>query len=258
MSCQELLPLFSLPSSLSLMACSIPPRVLGDPCHAAPDSQDVQNCNNCQPFFDRDIDSATTFGYLTRQDLDHTKNLVLDLLCWGVSPECLAEAGVSAGVLCVQPLLSPTARVILVFGRGLRYNFSIVSSKVHRLSNSELLLIEGISQEGLGNWSRSQNIGTRTNEDVEEHYNSVYVDSRDCPLPRMDVEFNIDPVEFQASKRRRMSTTSLPPPPKVSPTSAPGVHEIATFLPGMLEFEHELDNEAEDLVKDLEFGICHA
>ena len=29
-----------------------------------------------------------------------------------------------------------------------------------------------------------------------------------------------------------------------------------TFLPGRLEFEHELDNEAEDLVKDLEFGVC--
>ena len=45
------------------------------------------------------------------------------------------------------------------------------------------------------------------------------------------------------------------PNPKVPPTSAPAVHEIATFLPGRLEFEHELDNEAEDLVKDLEFGI---
>ena len=49
---------------------------------------------------------------------------------------------------------------------------------------------------------------------------------------------------------------TAPPPPKVAPTSAPGVHEIATFLPGRLEFEHELDNEAEDLVKDLEFGVC--
>ncbi|KAG1882284.1 uncharacterized protein F5891DRAFT_1285550 [Suillus fuscotomentosus] len=89
---------------------------------------------------------------------------------------------------------------------------------------------------------------------------SVYVDFCDWPLLRMDVEFNIDPDEFQARKRRRMSTmtTSLPPPPKVAPTSAPGVHKIATFLPGRLEFEHELDNEAEDLVKDLEFGICHA
>ena len=76
----------------------------------------------------------------------------------------------------------------------------------------------------------------------------------------MDLTFNIDPEEFQARKRRRISTmtTSAPPPPKVAPTSAPGVHEIATFLPGRLEFEHELDNEAEDLVKDLEFGICHA
>jgi transcriptional adapter 2-alpha len=47
-----------------------------------------------------------------------------------------------------------------------------------------------------------------------------------------------------------------PPAQKVAPTSAPALHEVATFLPGRLEFEHELDNEAEDLVKDLEFGIC--
>ena len=34
----------------------------------------------------------------------------------------------------------------------------------------------------------------------------------------------------------------------------PGNHEITGFLPGRLEFEHEVDNEAEDLVKSLEFG----
>ena len=74
----------------------------------------------------------------------------------------------------------------------------------------------------------------------------------------MDLNFEIDPEEFQDRKRRRISTmnTNPPPGPKVAPTSAPGVHEIATFLPGRLEFEHELDNEAEDLIKDLEFGIC--
>ncbi|KAG1850835.1 hypothetical protein DFJ58DRAFT_793276 [Suillus subalutaceus] len=38
-------------------------------------------------------------GPMTLQDLDHTKNLVLDLLGWGVSPEYLVEAGVSAGVI---------------------------------------------------------------------------------------------------------------------------------------------------------------
>ena len=74
----------------------------------------------------------------------------------------------------------------------------------------------------------------------------------------MDHEFDIDPAEFQERKRRRISTmtTSAPPPHKVAPVSAPGNHEVAGFLPGRLEFEHELDNEAEDIVKDLEFGIC--
>lgn len=76
-------------------------------------------------------------------------------------------------------------------------------------------------------------------------------------LQRMDLTFDIDPSEFQERKRRRISSMkTVPPLPRVPPTSAPGVHEIATFLPGRLEFEHELDNEAEDLVKDLEFGIC--
>lgn len=74
----------------------------------------------------------------------------------------------------------------------------------------------------------------------------------------MDRRFDIDPEEFQERKRRRISEMNAmaPPPPKVAPTSAPGIHEIATFLPGRLEFEHELDNDAEDLVKDLEFGVC--
>lgn len=73
----------------------------------------------------------------------------------------------------------------------------------------------------------------------------------------MDLHFDIGPEEFQERKRRRIAkmNSEVPPPPKAAPTSAPGVHEIATFLPGRLEFEHELDNEAEDLVKDLEFGI---
>lgn len=73
----------------------------------------------------------------------------------------------------------------------------------------------------------------------------------------MDLEFDIDPEIFHERKRRRISEMNNrePPPFKTAPTSQPGVHEIATFLPGRLEFEHEIDNEAEDLVKDLEFGV---
>ncbi|ETW81107.1 hypothetical protein HETIRDRAFT_319747 [Heterobasidion irregulare TC 32-1] len=125
-------------------------------------------------------------------------------------------------------------------------------------ADEELLLIEGISLKGLGNWKAiAEHVGTRTQEEVEEHYNVVYINSRDWPLPRMDIEFNVDPSEFQERKRRRISSMATAPPPhRVAPTSAPSIHEIATFLPGRLEFEHETDNDAEDLVKDLEFGIC--
>ncbi|KAJ7602475.1 hypothetical protein FB45DRAFT_233401 [Roridomyces roridus] len=126
-------------------------------------------------------------------------------------------------------------------------------------ADEELLLIKGIASQGLGNWKKiAEHVGTQTKEEVEKHYNDVYVDSPEWPLPRMDLEFEIAPEEFQERKRRRIAAmNALPlPPPKVAPTSAPGIHEVATFLPGRLEFEHELDNEAEDLVKDLEFGVC--
>jgi transcriptional adapter 2-alpha len=74
----------------------------------------------------------------------------------------------------------------------------------------------------------------------------------------MDLKFDIDPGEFHERKRRRIATMNAagPPPPKVAPVSVPGIHEVTTFLPGRLEFEHELDNDAEDLAKDLEIGVC--
>lgn len=73
---------------------------------------------------------------------------------------------------------------------------------------------------------------------------------------RMDLSFEVDPSHFHERKRRRIQSMNVVAPvPKPAPTSAPGVHEISTFLPGRLEFEHELDNEAEDLVKDMEFGV---
>lgn len=72
----------------------------------------------------------------------------------------------------------------------------------------------------------------------------------------MDLEFDIDPMAFQERKRRRIALIdTAPPPPKVAPVSLPAVHEIASYLPGRVEFEHELENEAEDIVKDMEFGI---
>ncbi|KAF7310540.1 Transcriptional adapter 2 [Mycena chlorophos] len=125
-------------------------------------------------------------------------------------------------------------------------------------ADEELLLLKGIQSQGLGNWKKiAEHVGTQSKEEVEKHYNSVYVDSPDWPMPKMDLKFDIAPEEFQERKRRRITELNAMPiePPKPAPTSAPAVHEIATFLPGRLEFEHELDNEAEEIVKDLEFGV---
>ncbi|VDC07606.1 unnamed protein product [Peniophora sp. CBMAI 1063] len=124
-------------------------------------------------------------------------------------------------------------------------------------ADEELLLVDGISQNGLGNWEAiAEHIGTRTKEEVEEHYKAVYLKSPHWPLPITDRHFDIEPSEFQERKRRRISSMpTAPPAPKVAPTSAPGIHEIATYLPGRLEFEHEPDNDAEELIKDLMFGL---
>ncbi|KAF7320150.1 Transcriptional adapter 2 [Mycena kentingensis (nom. inval.)] len=125
-------------------------------------------------------------------------------------------------------------------------------------ADEELLLLKGMQSHGIGNWKKiAEHVGTQSKEECEKHYNSVYVASPDWPLPPMDCRFEIPAEEFQDRKRRRISELNELPivPPQPAPTSAPAVHEIATFLPGRLEFEHELDNEAEDLVKDLEFGV---
>lgn len=79
----------------------------------------------------------------------------------------------------------------------------------------------------------------------------------------MDLSFNIDPDTFHERKKRRigeMRTTSLqlataPSTSKPPLTSAPTNHEVQGFMPGRLEFETEIENEAEELIKDLEFGL---
>lgn len=54
----------------------------------------------------------------------------------------------------------------------------------HQPTCRELLLLEGISLQGLGNWQAvAEHVGTRTKEEVEQHYKAVYIDSQDWPLP---------------------------------------------------------------------------
>ncbi|KAK0462629.1 uncharacterized protein EV420DRAFT_1619133 [Desarmillaria tabescens] len=174
---------------------------------------------------------------------------------------CGCDLTHSVRIKCADPLCEPGDGVDICppcfcAGREFRQHKRGPCIPRHR---RELLLLKGIATQGFGNWKKiAEHIGTRSKEEVEKHYNEVYIDSQTWPIPKMDLQFDVDPVEFQARKRRRIQALNdTPPPPlKHGPVSLPGIHEIQGFFPGRLEFEHEIDNEAEDLVKDLEFGVC--
>ncbi|KAL7419684.1 Transcriptional adapter ada2 [Cryptotrichosporon argae] len=148
-------------------------------------------------------------------------------------------------------------------------------------ADEELLLISGLIMNGLGNWAEAaEHIGTRTKEECEKHYLEVYLgvakdgrpvrqaegETRESGkrirefMPPLDKTFGIDPDEFQARKKARIQEMrrphAVPAPSSIAPlVSAPTNHEVAGYMPGRLEFEHELDNDAEVAVKDMEFGL---
>jgi transcriptional adapter 2-alpha len=75
----------------------------------------------------------------------------------------------------------------------------------------------------------------------------------------LEHEFDIDHETFQERKKQRIVDLREALKKKPGPTqpfvSGPTNHEVGGFMPGRREFEHEAENDAEDLVKDLEFGI---
>ncbi|KAB5591258.1 Transcriptional adapter 2 [Ceratobasidium theobromae] len=127
-------------------------------------------------------------------------------------------------------------------------------------ADEELQLLDGLAKCGMGNWSAvAELIGTRTPEEVEQHYTECYLNSPDWPLPRLEQEFDVDYETFQERRKQRIinlrENLKKKPGPTQSFVSGPTNHEVGGFMPGRREFEHEYENDAEDLVKDLEFGI---
>ncbi|GAA6012842.1 hypothetical protein JCM11491_006196 [Sporobolomyces phaffii] len=126
-------------------------------------------------------------------------------------------------------------------------------------ADEELLLVEGAEMYGLGNWADiSEHVGGRTKEECKRHYEQTYLDSPAWPLPVVESDFSPTDVDtFARLKKERLEVLQarpLPLPPPKPLASAPTCHEIAGYMPARLEFEHEFENEAEVLIKDLEFG----
>lgn len=124
-------------------------------------------------------------------------------------------------------------------------------------ADEELSLIQGAQSLGLGNWQDvAEHIGGRSKEEVNKHYEDIYLTSGEYPIPEMDKDFSyISASEMSKKKKRRLDerrNAPLPPPRKPT-ASVPLCHEVQGFMPGRLEFEHEFENEAEITVKDMIF-----
>ncbi|CAM9020121.1 unnamed protein product [Wickerhamomyces anomalus] len=124
-------------------------------------------------------------------------------------------------------------------------------------ADEELALIQGSQSLGLGNWQDvSEHIGGRNKDEVSQHYEDVYLKSKEYPIPEMDKDFSyISTSEMSKKKKRRLDERrNAPlPPPRKPVASVPLCHEVQGFMPGRLEFEHEFENEAEITVKDMIF-----
>lgn len=135
-------------------------------------------------------------------------------------------------------------------------------------ADEELLLLEGCEIYGLGSWNDIANHigGYRTKEEVADHYHKTYIESPNFPLPERASPADLSLIEtvprsvFQANKKRRIESrkeeakNAPPATPKTKPTaSVPSCHEVAGYMPGRLEFEHEHVNEAEEAVAYMQF-----
>ena len=130
------------------------------------------------------------------------------------------------------------------------------------------MLLEGAEIYGLGSWADiADHIGGfRQKDEVRDHYIKTYVETKNFPLPdRADpydssLTDEVPRDEFQARKKRRIEerkeAQKNPPPaaPKQKPTaSGPTCHEIGGYMPGRLEFETEIHNDAEEAVQHMQF-----
>lgn len=132
-------------------------------------------------------------------------------------------------------------------------------------ADEELLLIEGCEQFGVGNWKDiSEHIGSKEPAACEEHFYSVYLNWAGAPNPnpqklikpagseRPPILMPTKVAPIVAKKSKKDSDVHEPTP--VALQSVPANHEISGYMPGRREFETETENEAEMVLKDLQFN----
>ncbi|CAN1260105.1 Transcriptional adapter ADA2b [Linum perenne] len=151
-------------------------------------------------------------------------------------------------------------------------------------ADDEILLLEGIEMYGMGNWTEvAEHVGTKSKDTCIEHYTNVYMNSPYFPLPDMSHVVGKNRKELLAmakghdnlSKGSSMlgehnlkeespfSPTRVkydPPTERSSkgkkpncPADGPSLVDLSGYNSKRREFDPEYDNDAEQLLAEMEF-----
>jgi len=128
--------------------------------------------------------------------------------------------------------------------------------------DDELALLDAMERNGMGNWKNIGKDMCRDGAECKRHYHRVFLQSPDFPLPSKPKDETIT-VESDAKKRkvgandkvetRSASSTSSSSARNSDAKSKSKLIEIAGYMPKRGDFDIEYDNDAEQLLADLEF-----
>ncbi|CAN6913245.1 unnamed protein product [Brassica oleracea] len=146
-------------------------------------------------------------------------------------------------------------------------------------ADDEMLLLEGLEIYGMGNWAEvAEHVGTKRKQQCLDHYRNIYLNSPFFPLPDMSHVAGKSKKELQAmassftvAQHLKEDYPFSPPKVKVEDTQkeshtdrsfggkkpvSPGNNslvELSSYNHKREEFDPEYDNDAEQLLAEMEF-----
>lgn len=118
-----------------------------------------------------------------------------------------------------------------------------------------MLLVDGLEVFGMGNWEAiAEYISTKTITQCLDHYIDAYTNSSTFPIPVL-IQTVFLLKDMSKTFTKRITHTIAPKEKKLErpPASNPLNHEVGGYMPARKEFEQEYFNDAEQMVKDMEF-----
>ncbi|CAN1222987.1 Transcriptional adapter ADA2 [Linum perenne] len=129
-------------------------------------------------------------------------------------------------------------------------------------ADEEMLLLEGIGMYGFGNWAEvAEHVGLKSKQECIDHYTAVYMNSPCFPLPDMSHIRGKSREELLAMAKERDANTKKSQAdrsvsekkPRGLAEEGPSLTELSGYNFKRQEFEVEYDNDAEQLLADMEF-----